>query len=129
MIKINELKEGDYVMADFEGQIKEGVVTELNHEDKEICVKTNVQTFWFKPENLYPIALDESQLLKLGFEKEAYENNYTKFKKGPFRVLLNSKGFDDFEIWYREDHRQIKMPIAVHQLQNHYLQMTKVELV
>lgn len=129
MIKINELKEGDYVMADFEGQVKEGVVTELNHEDKEICVKTDVQTFWFKPEDLYPIPLDDDQLLRLGFEKEVYENNYTKYLKGPFRVLINSKGFDEFEIWYREDHRQIRQPIAVHQLQNHYLQMTKVELV
>lgn len=129
MIKINELREGDYVLANFEGQSSEGVVTELNHEDKEVCVKTDVQFYWFKPEDLQPIPLDENQLLRLGFEKETYENDYSKYKKGPFRVLLNSDRFNDFEIWYREDHRVIKEPIAVHQLQNHYHQMTKVELV
>ena len=45
MIKFNDLQEGDIVRAEYEGQQWEGVVTELNREDKEVCVKTEVQAF------------------------------------------------------------------------------------
>ena len=47
MIKFQELKPGDLVMAEFEGERVEGVVKELNKEDKEVCVETPVQEFWF----------------------------------------------------------------------------------
>ena len=38
MIKFQELKVGDIVLAEFEGR-NEGEVTDLNREDKEVCVK------------------------------------------------------------------------------------------
>ncbi len=130
MIKFHELKPGDYVYAQYEGERWEGIVNELNTEDKEVCVQTEVQDFWFKPEALQPIPLTEDQLFKLKFEKEVNDNNGSvKYKKGPFRIMLDREGaFDDFEIWYREDRRHIKHQIPVHELQNHYYQMTKVEL-
>ena len=68
MIKFNEIKVGDIVLADNEGQRVEGEVTELNHEDKEICVRTSVQEFWFTPDQLFPIPLDDEQLKKFHFE-------------------------------------------------------------
>jgi len=128
MIKFSELKPGDIVLADYEEKQWEGIVKELNREDKEVCVETDVQQFWFTPDNLYPILLNDEQLQKLRFEKQ--ENNGTiKYMKGAFRIQLSKeKGFSDFEIWYREDRRHIKQPLAVHELQNHYYQMTKVEL-
>ncbi|HPZ88852.1 MAG TPA: hypothetical protein PLQ32_12145 [Flavihumibacter sp.] len=129
MIKISDLAPGDYVFANYEGELWEGIVNELNKEDKEVCVQTEAQDFWFKPEDLLPIPLTEVQLQKLGFEKELVNDGSIKYKKGPFRILLDREGaFDDFEIWYREDRRHIKQPIFVHQLQNHYLDMTKTEL-
>ncbi|WP_046369369.1 hypothetical protein [Flavihumibacter petaseus] len=129
MIKFNELQPGDYVYAQYEGERWEGIVNELNSEDKEVCVQTDVQDFWFKPEDLLPIPLTEGELFKLNFEKELNGNGSVKYKKGPFRIMLDKEdGFGDFEIWYREDRRHIKQPISVHQLQNHYYQMTKVEL-
>jgi hypothetical protein len=129
MIKFNEIKIGDIVMADNGGQMVEGEVTELNHEDKEICVRTNVQEFWFTPDQLFPISLDEEQLKKFHFEKADNADNTVKYMRGPFRILLPRKGdFSSFEIWYREDRRHINHPLAVHELQNHYHQMTKVEL-
>lgn len=128
MIKFSELKPGDFVMAEFEGKQSEGMVTELNREDKEVCVETDVQDFWFTPDHLYPIPLDEAQLMKLQFRKQE-EGDSVKYMKGAFRILLSRKGdFSDFEMWYREDRRHMNQPIAVHQLQNHYHQMTKVEL-
>jgi hypothetical protein len=129
MIKFNEIKPGVYVYAQFEGELWEGIVNELNIEDKEVCVQTDVQDFWFKPEDLSPIPLTDDQLFKFNFEKETNGDGIIKYKKGPFRIQLGSDGnFGDFEIWYREDRRHIKRPINVHELQNYYYDMTKVEL-
>ncbi len=128
MIKFNEIKPGDYVMAEYEGELWEGIVNELNREDKEVCVQTEVQEFWFKPEQLRAIPLTEEQLEKFNFEKEILADGWVKYKKGPFRIQAKGSDFNDFEIWYREDRRHIKQPIGIHELQNHYYQMTKVEL-
>src|ERR1700730_17050714 len=64
MIKFHELRIGNIVLADYEGLRSEGEVTDLNHEDKEVCVETSVQEFWFTPDQLFGIPLDEEQLLK-----------------------------------------------------------------
>jgi hypothetical protein len=129
MLKLSELQPGDIVKAEFEGQVVEGTVKELNKEDKEVCVETPVQEFWFKPEHLFPIPLSEEQLLKLGFEKVENGDGSVKYKKDSFRVLVPHKGnFSDLEIWWREDRRHLRQAINVHELQNHYYQMTKVEL-
>ena len=129
MIKFNELKPGDLVMAEFEGDRVEGIVKELNKEDKEVCVETPVQEFWFTSEHLYGIPLDEAQLLKLGFVKHVNGDGSIKYTKDSFRVLVPAEdNFTDFEMWWREDRRHITNPIFVHELQNHYYQMTKVEL-
>ena len=128
MIRFHELKVGDYVLADFEGQRSEGEVIGLNEGDKMASVQTSVQDFWYTPDQLYPIPLDDNQLMQLGFEKEAFEAG-VKYKRGPFRILLPAPGnFSHFEMWYREDRRHINHPIGVHELQNYYYQMTKVGL-
>ncbi len=117
------------MLAEFEGQRSEGEVIGLNEGDKMACIQTSVQDFWFTPDQLYPILLNDSQLMQLGFEKEVYENGI-KYKRGPFRILLSEPGnFSHFEMWYREDRRHITQSMYVHELQNHYRQMTKVELV
>ena len=129
MIKFSEIKPGDIVMAEFEDQKWVGVVKELNREDKEICVETDVQQFWFTPEHLFPIPLNEEQLLNLGFEKLENGDGSVKYLKGAFRILLPKKGdFSNIEMWWREDRREFHHPMHVHDLQNHYYQMTKVEL-
>ena len=129
MIRFHELKVGDYVMAEFEGQRSEGEVTELDGAEMLACVQTSVQDFWYSPEHLDPITLDDNQLMQLGFEKEETGAGM-KYKKGPFRILLATPGdFSHFEMWYREDRRHIAHPLYVHELQNHFRQMTKVELV
>jgi hypothetical protein len=129
MIKFHELKPGDLVMAEFEGERVEGVVKQLNKEDKEICIETPVQEFWFTAEHLYAIPLKEPQLLKLGFVKHVNDDGSVKYMKDSFRVQIPKKDdFTEFEIWWREDRRHITSPLFVHELQNHYYQMTKVEL-
>jgi len=129
MLKFNEIKVGDIIKADYEGVINEGEVTDLNHEDKQVCLDNGVQEFWYEPIQLSGIPLDESQLIKFHFEKHEEQDGSVKYSRGPFRILVPKKGdFTNFEIWYREDDRQLHHPVTVHELQNHYHAMTKVEL-
>ncbi len=129
MIKFQEIKEGDILQADFSGNRFEGQVSAVNHEDKQVCVHNGDQEDWFEPDHLYPIPVDDSQLQKLGFEKQVNGDQSVKYLRGPFRILIPKTGqFDEFEIWYREDHRHIHRSIGVHELQNFYHQMTKVDL-
>jgi hypothetical protein len=129
MIKFQDLKVGDLVLAEYEGQQSEGSVTDLDREDKEVCVETEVQEFWYTPDHLYAIPVDEEQLMKFNFEKQENADGTVKYLKGPFRILLSQKGdFSTFEMWYREDRRHMAHPISVHELQNHFSQMTKVDL-
>jgi len=128
MIKMSELQQGDLVIAEYEGIKWEGIVTEMNHEDKEVCVETEVQSLWYTPEHLYPIPVDDEHLKKLGFEKEEGVG-FMKYKKGAFRIKVPKGGdFADLEMWYREDRRHMRHLMPVHELQNQYYQMTKVEL-
>ena len=129
MIRIHDIKVGDVMLADFEGQRFEGDVTEVNHEDKQVCIHNGDQDAWFELASLYPIPVDDNQLLKLGFEKVENADHSVKYMRGPFRIMIPSAGqFNDFEIWYREDRRHIHQAISVHELQNFYHQMTKVDL-
>jgi hypothetical protein len=129
MIKFNELKNGDYVLAESDGQAYQGEVTDFNHDEKEICVNNGVQDFWFKSEDLYPLPLDEEQLFKLKFSKHENEDGSIKYMKGAFRIQIPEKdNFSNFVIWYRDEKRVIQHHIGVHELQNHYTDMTKVHL-
>src|SRR5690606_7243047 len=129
MIKFSDLKQGDYVLAESDGQAWQGEVTDFNHDEKEVAVNNGVQEFWFKGEDLYPIPLDESRLLKMNFRKQVNEDGSVKYMKDAFRILIpEADNFSRFEIWYRDETRQILQPLYLHQLQNHYLEMTKVHL-
>ena len=129
MIKFSDLKAGDYVLAEADGQAWEGEVTDFNHDEKEISVYNGIQDFWFTGEDLYPLPLDEKQLIKLKFKKQVNEDGSVKYMKGAFRIQTPSQDdFSHFEIWYRNETRVMTQSISVHQLQNHYLEMTKVHL-
>jgi hypothetical protein len=129
MIKFNEIKNGDYLLAESDGEVWQGEVVNLHGANNQVCIHNGVQEFWFEVEQLKAIPLDEAQLLKLNFTKEKEPDGTIKYKKGAFRMLIPSEGdFSHFEIWYRDEQRHILHPIALHQLQNHYYEMTKVHL-
>jgi hypothetical protein len=129
MIPFHELRQGDIVLAEYGGQRQEGEVTEKNPGDMEVCVETEVQSFWYLPKDLYPITLDEAQLFKFGFTRQEMPDGDIKYLKGPFRILISGNGnFSNFEMWYREDRRHITQPLFVHELQNAYHEMTKIDL-
>ncbi len=129
MIKFHDIKVGDYLIADNDGDKQQGEVTNINGDEKQICVDNGTQEFWYELDQLSPIPLDESQLLKLQFQKQENEDGTVKYLKGAFRILLPAKNdFSHFEIWYRDEHRHIMQPIFVNNLQNHFYEMTKVHL-
>ncbi|MBS1975092.1 MAG: hypothetical protein JST13_12125 [Bacteroidetes bacterium] len=129
MIKLNELKVGDIINAEYEGQLREGEVTDIDREEKLVCVETEVQDFWYGPEHLFPISVDDNQLKKFGFDRLDNPDGSSKYMRGAFRIMVPKKDdFSSFEIWYREDRRHIHHPITLHELQNHFQQMTKIYL-
>lgn len=129
MIKFNEIKVGDFLIADNDGDKKQGEVTNLNHNEKQVCVDTGTQEFWYETSQLSAIPLDEEQLMQLKFSKQENDDGTVKYMKGAFRMLLPHKGdFSHFEIWYRDEKRHVMNPISLHQLQNHFHDMTKVHL-
>jgi hypothetical protein len=129
MIKFSDLKQGDYVLAESDGQAFRGEVTDFNFDEKEIAVNNGIQEFYFKGEDLYPIPVDEEQLLKMKFTKQVNADGSVKYLKGAFRIQTPEQdNFSNFEVWYRDERRIIQHHIPLHVLQNHYLAMTKVHL-
>jgi hypothetical protein len=128
MLKITDLKPGDIIMVNDEGVMREGTVVKVSHEENQALVDNGIQEFWYIPEEMSPLPLDEVQLLKLGFEKEEV-NGAVKYKKDSFRLMTPKKGdFSRIEMWWREDKRHFDFNLGVHELQNRYYDMTKVPL-
>jgi len=129
MIKFSDIRIGDYLKAEYEGKMWDGEVVRLNGDEKQVCVQTEVQEFWFSPDHLYPIELNDGSLLKLGFQKQQQEDGTVKYMKGSFRIVApRANDFSSIEMWYREDRRHHPDVHFIHQLQNQYLDMTKVHL-
>lgn len=128
MIKFSELKVGDFVIADNDGDSKRGEITNLNGDEKQACVDTG-QEFWYEKEQLYPIPVSDKELTDLQFHKQVNADGTVKYSKGAFRLLIAKEGdFSHMELWYRDEARHITHEINVHNLQNHFYEMTKVHL-
>jgi len=128
MLKIGELKQGDIIQVNDDGVMREGTVVDVSHEENQALVDNGIQEFWYNPEDMKSIPVDENQLSKLMFTKEAI-NGTVKYKKDSFRLVIPKEGdFSHIEMWWREDRRHFNFPIGVHQLQNLYYDMTKTHL-
>ncbi|MFY8127418.1 MAG: hypothetical protein ACOVMM_03510 [Chitinophagaceae bacterium] len=129
MIKFGDIKVGDYLQAEYEGKLWQGEVVKLNKDEKQVCVQTDVQDFWFDTTHLQPITLSDEQLQRLNFSKHENEDGSIKYMKGAFRLVTPQKNsFENAEMWYREDVRHNPKINYVHELQNKYYDMTKVHL-
>lgn len=129
MIPFNEIKVGDYVYAEYEGQQRMGMVTRINRDEKQVGVETDVQEFFYSIDHLFPVPLSDESLSTLRFQRERAEDGRIKYRKGAFRIVTPSAGdFSTIEMWYREDRRHHPNVHFIHQLQNHYHDMTKVHL-
>ena len=129
MLKISQLHSGDIVLVNDDGLMREGSIVKTDRDENLALINNGIQDFWYPPQDIFPIALNESQLLEFGFEKEKL-NDSIKYKKGAFRLLTPLAGnFNKLELWYREDRRNFNVPIAAHELQNLHTAMTKVPLL
>jgi hypothetical protein len=128
MLKIGNLKEGDIIIVDDEGIRREGTVVRVSQEENQALVNNGVQEFWYKPEDMEAIPLDENQLINLGFTRETADGGI-KYKKDSFRLVTPREGdFSHIEMWWREDRRHFNVPLGVHELQNLHYSMTKTHL-
>ena len=129
MININEVKTGDFLIVDNDGDKRRGEVTELNFAAKQVCINNGVQDFWYETNQLFPLEINDEELSNLKFNKQQNDDGTVKYSKGAFRMLIPRAGdFSHFELWYRDEKRHIMEPIPVHVLQNHFYEMTKVHL-
>ncbi|MBW8683928.1 hypothetical protein [Chitinophaga rhizophila] len=132
MINLHDVKAGDTVLVEYEGRTVEGQVLEVNREDKQVCVLTGEQEFWYDLKDLYAIPLNEEQLLRLKFKKDeslSVNSGGEIYVRGPFSVKLHTlDGGPATRLDYRDEHREIKGAITVNQLQNHYHEMTNFHL-
>lgn len=128
MLKLTDLKQGDIISVNDEGVEREGTVVKVSHEEHQALIDNGVQEFWYSLNDIKSIPLDESQLTRLGFTKEAVDGG-VKYKKDSFRLVTPRQGdFSNVEMWWREDRRHFSFPLGVHELQNLHLSMTKVPL-
>ena len=129
MIKFNELRVGDFVIANNDGDRKPGEVVELKPANKQVRVDDGVQAFWYEIDQIFSIPLGEDSLKRLQFHKLPNGDGTIKYMKGAFRMMIPKEGdFSRMELWYRDEQRHVMHPINVHELQNHFLEMTKVHL-
>ena len=130
MLKFQNIKVGDFFMADNDGDVLKGEVTNLkNGTPQQILLDVGAQEFWYDMNHLSAIPLSDEALADLKFSRQVNNDGTVKYSKGAFRIMLPAESdFTAMEIWYRDEKRHILATIAVHELQNHFLEMTKVHL-
>lgn len=129
MIKFQEVKIGDYLKVNYEGDVRRGKVTQLKQGEKQVKVDNGSQEFWYETNQLESLPVNEEELANLKFTREVMENGNIKYGKGAFRMLIPKEGdFTRYELWYRDEQRHISEPMELHILQNHFYDMTKVHL-
>ncbi len=129
MLKLNELKSGDIVLADFEGQKRIGDVLEVSRGDHKALVAHEETEYWYDLNNIYAVPLDDEILADLGFTKSEGGGDGTLFVRGPFTLQYVTNGPDKHcLLHYRDETRHVHNLTYLHELQNHYKGMTNHEL-
>jgi hypothetical protein len=130
MIKLQDLKEGDIVMVDFEGEMKTGDITEISTGDHKARVAYGENEFWYEAQDLHPVPVDDAHLAELGFKKVSDGSaDGTLYERGPFSLQFIQKGPDKHSLLhYRDETRHIHKLEHLHQLQHHYKGMTNFHL-
>ena len=130
MLKLTELKEGDIVMVDFEGQMRVGDIMEISFGDKKARVAHGENDFWYDFDHILAVPFDEPHLVELGFRKvEGVNRDGDLYERGPFSVQVVRNGQDrHYLLHYRDETRHIHDLKYLHQFQHHYKGMTNFEL-
>lgn len=129
MLKLNEVKAGDIVLADFEGQKRVGDVLEVSRGDRKARIAHGENEFWYDLNDVYAVPLEDAILKELGFVKGDDGNGGVLYERGPFSVRFVNNGNDAHsQLHYRDETRHVHNMEYLHQLQNHYHAMTNFVL-
>ena len=119
----------DIVNVNFEDQLIQGEVEEVNNVNKTVKVLHTDNEYWYRLDDISPVKINIEQLLQLGFHVVGKEEEYEIYEKGPFTVKI---GFsrEDYPaiLHYRDETREIVNFRYMHELQHHYKSMTNFEL-
>lgn len=129
MIPLQQISLGNWIQVNLDGQLLAGKVSRKSVE--RIGVAVEAELGWFFPDDVFPIPLTEEWLYYFDFKDSVDpELNGTgkAYTHGPFllhypdkenegRIVLSCHGVHD---------KVLKKPLSVHELQNHYHEMTKV---
>lgn len=128
MIRLTEVKEGDIVIADFEGQKRVGDVLEVSRGDKKALVAHGENEFWYDMAHIYAVPLEPEILDELGFRKVDSINGLS-YERGPFTLQYVTTDTENYNLLhYRDETRHVHNMQYLHQLQHHYKAMTNHEL-
>lgn len=125
MLTLSELKIGDVVRADFEGQFRVGEVEEINAGSHQALVHHGENDLWYNIRDLYAVPVNEEHLAEFGFLKTA---DGRKWEKGPFSLTIVPDEANGAILHYRDETRYVHDLRFMHQLQNHYHAMTNFVL-
>ena len=119
----------DIVNVNFEDQLIQGEVEEVNNVNKTVKVLHTDNEYWYRLDDISPVKINIEQLLQLGFHVVGKEEVYEIFEKGPFTVKIDFSREDHPAILhYRDETREIINLRYMHELQHHYKSMTNFEL-
>ena len=129
MLKLNELKAGDIVLADFEGQKRVGDVIEVSRGDHKARIAHDETEYWYDLNDVYAVPLDDAIRAELGFTQAESRADGILYVRGPFSLQLVTAGEDKHSLLhYRDETRHVNNLTYLHELQNHYQRMTNHEL-
>lgn len=131
MIPINEVSVGNWVQVNLDGQLLTGKVQRKSVE--RIGVLSEAELGWYLPRDVYPIPLNEEWLYFLDFKDSTDPELMGEGKAyvhGPFILHYPNKDDDSYAILscHGVHDQTIKRHMGVHDLQNHYNEMTKVPI-
>ena len=119
----------DIVNVNYEDQLIQGEVEEVNNVNKTVKVLHTDNEYWYGLEDISPVKINIEQLLQLGFHVVGKEEEYEIYEKGPFTVKIDFSREDHPAILhYRDETREIVNLRYMHELQHHYKSMTNFEL-
>jgi hypothetical protein len=117
MLELNEVREGDIVLADFEGQKRVGDVLDVSRGVKKARIAHGENEFWFDLQHIFAVPLESEILSELGFTKTTAEENLAVYERGPFSIRFVREQNDSFSLLhYRDETRHVHNMDYLHQL-------------
>lgn len=129
MIPMHEVSLGNWLQINLDGQLLVGRVERKSVE--RIGVATEAELGWYFPQEVFAIPLTEDWLYYFNFQDSTdseLNGSGRAYTHGPFLLHYPDKGNNAHIILscHGVHDEEFHKPLFVHELQNHYHEMTKV---